>query len=581
MLGKRSPQLGLFEADHLYLDFVGRDTFYGLLACLRGRLFGDEDFAALYCLDNGRPSVPPSVLATALLLQTYDAVSDEEATGRATYDVRWKTALGIEIREQPFAKSTLQLFRAKLILNDQARRVFERSLEYAQELGYFKAPAMRIALDTTNILGRGAVKDTYNLLADGIRQLLRALAATSGKSVGEWARAHELERYLAASIKGTTDLAWDDPEARRGFLHEIVQDAKRVLVLSSAAQASLPPSAAARETLQSAGDLLQQLLTQDVDCGVEPVQLKRAVARDRVVSVHDPEMRHGRKSHAKRFDGHKAAIAVDVESQLITAVDVLPGNAADDTHALGLVEASEAHTGVAVSETVADCAYGSGATRQAFADDERILIAPVVSRRRADQLSKDDFQIDLEHGTCTCPAGQVTCHLTILGYHSPRHGAKQPLRGFVFDPVRCAACRLHSHCVKAKQRTERIVRLHPQERLLQAARVLQASPQFRQYRKDRQVAEHRLARLVQLGIRQARYCGRRKTLFQLLLAATVANLTLAATKSGLLKAPKRRRFSVWSAILADIEHIWSHLAPQFRNLCANTTNSPPQLPVFG
>ena len=45
--------------------------------------------------------------------------------------------------------------------------------------------------------------------------------------------------------------------------------------------------------------------------------------------------------------------------------------------------------------------------------------------------------------------------------------------------------------------------------------------------------EHRLARLVQLGIRQSRYFGRVKTRFQLYLAATVANLTLVAGKSDL------------------------------------------------
>ena len=60
MLGERSDQRGLWEADRLYLDHVGRDTFYGLLASLRGRLFRDADFAAFYCLDNGRDSVPPS-----------------------------------------------------------------------------------------------------------------------------------------------------------------------------------------------------------------------------------------------------------------------------------------------------------------------------------------------------------------------------------------------------------------------------------------------------------------------------------------------------------------------------------------
>jgi len=79
MLGKRAAQRGLFESDHLYLDLVGRNTFYGFLASNRYELFHDEDFADLYCNDNGRDSVPPSLLATALLLQSYENVSDEEA----------------------------------------------------------------------------------------------------------------------------------------------------------------------------------------------------------------------------------------------------------------------------------------------------------------------------------------------------------------------------------------------------------------------------------------------------------------------------------------------------------------------
>ena len=107
------------EADRLYLDYVGQDTFYGLLASLRGQLFSDDDFAEIYCPDNGRDSVPPSLLATALLLQTYDKVSDAEAKARADFDIRWKVALGIEIEDRPFAKSTLQMFRAQLILARQ------------------------------------------------------------------------------------------------------------------------------------------------------------------------------------------------------------------------------------------------------------------------------------------------------------------------------------------------------------------------------------------------------------------------------------------------------------------------------
>src|SRR3990170_6641760 len=107
MLGIRSAQRGLFEADHLYRDFVGPQTFYGFLAHERGQLFRDEEFAALYCLDNGRTSVPPSLLATALLLQTYDRVSDEEAKARADFDLRWKVALGIGIEDRPFRQEHL------------------------------------------------------------------------------------------------------------------------------------------------------------------------------------------------------------------------------------------------------------------------------------------------------------------------------------------------------------------------------------------------------------------------------------------------------------------------------------------
>ena len=212
MLGERSDQRGLWEADRLYLEHVGKDTFYGLLASLLGQLFRDADFAEFYCADNGRDSVPPSLLATALLLQTHDKVSDAEAKAkaRADFDIRWKVALGIEIEDRPFAKSTLQVFRAQLILHDKVRAVFEASLRLARESGYLKRRGMRVVLDTTNILGRGAVRDTFNLLADGIVKLMRALASVEQTSVEEWAKAPGYERYLGPSIKGESAIDWSD-----------------------------------------------------------------------------------------------------------------------------------------------------------------------------------------------------------------------------------------------------------------------------------------------------------------------------------------------------------------------------------
>ena len=516
----------------------------GLLASLRGQLFRDAEFAEFYCADNGRDSVPPSLLATALLLQTHDKVSDAEAKARADFDIRWKVALGIEIEGRPFAKSTLQVFRAQLILHDKVRAVFESSLRLARESGYLKKRGMRVALDTTNILGRGAVRDTCNLLADGIVKLLRALAAVERSNVKEWAKARGYERYLGSSIKGESAIDWSDRKARTALLGEIVADADRLLEMARQAQEALAEGSPEREGIVAAAELLGQLLLQDVERkgnnsdGDGGVSLKDGVSKDRMVSVHDPEMRHGHKSSRRRFDGHKAAIVVDTDTQLITEVEVLPGNAPDNLGALELVERSEANTGAPVEEALADAAYGDGDTRLAFADAGRTLIARVPGRPNRKHFPKDDFRIDLEAidleaGTCTCPAGQVTRKLLPAGTRTGSTGRTHRLQAFQFDAAVCGACPLLPQCVAGSSGKGRTVQLHPQEALLQQARALQQSEAFAGYRRRRVVVEHRLARLVQLGIRQARYFGRAKTRFQLYLAATVANLTLVAGKAGL------------------------------------------------
>ena len=182
-MGERSDQRGLWEADRLYLDHVGRESFYGLLASLRGR----RRFAEFYCPDNGRDSVPPSLLATALLLQSHDKVGDAEAKARA--DFAWKVALGIEVEDRPFL-STLQVFRAQLILHGRGVRCGW------PESGYLKRRSMKVALDTTNILGRGA--QGY-LQSVGRRD--RQTGASAGTS--EWNQRREMgEESGIPSIPG-------------------------------------------------------------------------------------------------------------------------------------------------------------------------------------------------------------------------------------------------------------------------------------------------------------------------------------------------------------------------------------------
>jgi hypothetical protein len=561
MMGTRSPQDKLFAADQIYLDYVGRDTLYGYLAHNRQHLFRDEDFAALYCADNGRISVPPSLAISILFLRAYEKVSFVEAIERTQYDLRWKVALGLEMEEEPMQKSTLQEFEAKLVLHERGEALLKKSIEEARRSGYLQSRKIRVALDTTPILGKGAVKDTYNLLAEGIEQLACRLAELKGETGGAWAERQGLSRYFSSSLKGEAAIDWDDKKQREELLTAIVQDARRLLSLADPAQAAHPEQA---ETIAAAAALLRRLIAQDVE--EKPgggCQIKSGTEKDRVVSVEDPEMRHGRKSASKRFNGHKAAVAVDMESQLIGAVEVLAGNAGDQEQALELVHQAERVMEAAVEETVGDCAYGGGPTRRAFAEEERVLTAKVPASTNGDCFPKREFAIDLEKQGVRCPAGETT-----NDYRSAGEG--QGGR-FVFAVATCQACSLRSQCVRGKG--PRTIMIQAEEGLQQRARVHNQSATGRKSLRQRVVVEHRIARLVQLGIRQSRYFGRTKTCLQLVMAAMVANVSLVAgyckrqaklaaipsaeaakaARTGLLGA----LFVVWTRLFTRPEPAWA------------------------
>ena len=529
MLGRRDPQVTLFDGDQIYLDHVGRHSFYAYLATERHSLFSDEDFAALYHERRGRPSVPPSLLCTALVLQYHDRCSDQEAADRAAYDQRWKVALGTKELERPFVKSTLQLFRAQLLVHDKARQLFEASISAAKRAGRLKTEGkLRAALDTTAILGRGAVKDTYNLMADGIVRVMRELARQNHEPLEKWARRQGLEGYLGSSLKGEAAIDWDDKEARQALLSKEVEDAGAVLQMASRARSQMSPGSREEERLLNASEILSQILLQDIERPPEGgAGIRQGSSGERICSVHDPEMRHGRKSASTRFDGHKLAVAADVESQVVVAVDVLAGSAKDHQGSLELAQQAAKTTGLELEAALGDCAYGTGPNRECFAAAGMTLLAKVPARPATGYFSKDEFEINLEEGTCRCPTGQVTSHLLTAGYEKRPDGSRLPLQMFKFSARVCGACPLRQRCFKHNEHG-RSVRLNPYEVFHQQARRWQHGSDFQVFRKQRQVVEHRLARFVQLGIRQARYVGRNKTLFQALMVATVANLTLIA-----------------------------------------------------
>src|SRR5712692_10541210 len=377
MLGKRKAQRDLFDVGNVFPLALDPESFHGQLAHAAERLFRDEDFAAFYAAGVGRSSTPPSLLALMTLMHHECGCSHLEAVERTAYDLRWAAVLRRAAGTPLCAKSTLQLFRAHLILHDGVRHVFEQSIAEARRAGLLKRGALRVALDTKPILGRGAVEDTDNLLATGIQQLVRALAAGAGQEPEDWARARDLGRYFGPSVKGSADRDWSDPEARNQFLAEIVTDARRLLREAGAALGG-DEAGAVRE----AAALLTQLLLQDViettaADGTGQAAIKEGTAPERVPSATDPEQRHGRQSASNRFTGHKASVAVDVESQIILDATGLAGSAGDASAALAQVERVEAATGQPVALTQGDCAYGGGETRQAFADAGRELVAKV------------------------------------------------------------------------------------------------------------------------------------------------------------------------------------------------------------
>ncbi|MFQ5633157.1 MAG: IS1182 family transposase, partial [bacterium] len=506
----------------------------------RHEIFRDEDYAPLYCSNNGRNSVPPSILATACVLQSYHRTSDEETVQRATYDVRWCVALGTELAEQPFAKSTLQEFRAKLILNDRALHIFQRSLAYAREKGYLKSRKMRVAMDTTHILGKGAVKDTYNLLADGIKKLYTCLKHQDAPGLIEKFK-EKFKRYFGKSFKGEANIDWDDETARQRLLNELADDATALLALAKQTIATADSDEEKINTIRKAAQLLSQLLLQDIQTDEEgQAQIIRGVSQDRIVSTTDPEMRHGRKSSKNRFDGHKAAIATDLDSELITAVDVVAGNAHDGETATSMVEKSQENTGNQVESAVGDCAYGTAEVREQFEESETELVAKVPKSPRSDHFTKHDFEIDLENKKVTCPQGHTTTNYRTVNVPFGKKKAKRATLKFIFPGEVCAACGLRQVCIRSKQQTGKIIQLHPREDLLQKARAKAATESFEEHYQERVAVEHSIARLVQRGIRQSRFFGRKRTLWQVALAAAVVNFKQIATKEAEVKQRLRR-----------------------------------------
>jgi len=509
MLGRRDPQRCLFDADSLP-HRVAPDSIYGRMAALGEQLFPDDDLKDLYDPDKGRPSLPPSLMSGALLLQFHDDVSDQEAAERILYDLRWKVALHLPLDYAGFDGSSLSRYRSRLVEGGQERYAFDRFVAVGRAAGFIP-DKVTLLHDTTWTKGAGAVQDTYTLIRKGIRKLLRHLGyAVPAKRQGLSPQVQRLiATYLEQDRKAQID--WTDPQQRATQLKVLVQDAEAVLAVAS----QHADDAAVRQT----GWLLTKILGDDLvsDEHGDP-QIGEGTAPDRIISITDPEMRHGRKSQAQRFDGFKAAVAVDAESELIVDVADVTASGGDGQHLLPAVQRVEEHIGVTVERVIGDGAYGSGENRAACANYPAHPIDLVSPQARPDdpEVDKSAFQIDLETQIATCPHGQQ-----VRGQQTKSHG-RAALK-FYFERAVCEKCPLFARCVHSKQRG-RIVTADEYESYRQAARQRQATDAFKALYRLRPKVERKQAEMVENGLRQTRYLGEAKRHLQRLWIAAGVNL---------------------------------------------------------
>src|SRR5919197_5617677 len=379
-------------------DVVPRDSFYGLLAEHRERIVCDEDFADCYSERRGRPSIPPSRVAKVLLLAYRCGLSDRQAMEAVRFDLRWKVALGLPLDHEGFHPTSLVKFRARLLLHGKERVVFERSLALARELGLLEQ-AVEQVVDSTPMLCAAATQDTVTLVRSGVGKLLDAVRGQHAEA------ASQLERNLAfdyAKPRQKPDCEWRSKPAREALLTRVAQDAERALRAIEA-----EPELAAAEPVAQAARLLRELIGQDFELDEDDVpRLRRGTAKDRILSVHDPEMRHGRKSERQRFDGYKIHATAATETGLLTAIEVSPGCDYDGELASALVDQQPPQ--LKPTRLLGDAAYSDSETREQMEAREVDVLAvvPEPPPPPSGRFGKRDFHIDLDAGTVTCPAGE-------------------------------------------------------------------------------------------------------------------------------------------------------------------------------
>jgi IS5 family transposase len=491
------------------------DAFERHLPELVPKLVSAEDFREFYSEECGTGSRCPLMLTAMLLLQYRYQVSDAVLIERCRRDLGWRYAIGLGVGQQPPGQGTLQRHRRRLFEIKGSDFLHRCSLELAESEGFLDDTALQ-AVDSTNVDCRGAVIDTYNLIAAAIRAVVRSVARCLGRSPDALAHQWKLSRYMPRSFKGQVCIDWNDEAARSALITEEVQDADRLPTLVDELRVNLPPEVA------EALELLARVAHQDVEeVDGGGYRIARGTAKGRIVSVTDPEARHGHKSSSKKFNGFKVHVAGTIASQFVTGIAITDGGVHDSHPTAELIEQTAKH-GVKPNEAVGDAAYGTGANIRACKALGVAILAkqPVASHK--DAIPKRAFDLDLEAMSATCPCGQTTTRVTKV---KDGAGSGQLVPKFHFDKAACQACeRKNDCCSQTRDGRNRTIQLSVYEAELRAAEAFNASPRAAEVLRSRSAIERLISHLVRMGMRHARFFGMHMVQAQAHLTAAAYNL---------------------------------------------------------
>jgi len=512
VLARDDGQRGFFDAAWCS-GLLPERSIYALLAEHGERIVRDEDFAECYSASTGRLSIPPSLLAKVLLLAYRDGLSDQRAMEALRFDLRWKVALDLPVDHPGFHPTSLVKFRARLLLHGKERVVFERSIELATELGLLDGDIEQI-VDSTPMLGAAAIQDTVTLVRAGVRKLIDAAQAADARAARQLAAGLAFD-YRRPREKPAGD--WHDKPTREALLVEVATDAQRALRAVERAH-----ELANDEAVGEAARLLHEIVGQEFNTSNEDQDAPRprhGRQTRQIISAHDPEMRHGRKTNARRFTGYKLHAATATKTPLLTAIAISPGNEHDGHHAAALVE-QQPHQR-RPKRVIGDTAYGNVEVREQLEQRAIGVLAPLHTTGAVNEaiLHKDRFAIDLETETVTCPQGKTT-PIYKLRRSRPVADGRRVAR---FQRSDCEPCPLRSRCAPGGQRQ---VRLSRREDIRQAALRELADPvQFDHLKRTRPRIERLLGLIVhRYHARKSRYLGKQKATLQAVWTAVLVNL---------------------------------------------------------